>query len=396
MKASRLQVNISLLVNRFLTGRLLLLPVSTLRIARRSESFWRTMPAALFLVVAAGVEAAALLGLGWLFFRCYPSVIPWLNDVSDLQWPDWTWGALLGLLIFSAAILRRLQNPTPLERGALFWAAAVAGPSTLVSWGATLLPSGDLSNAGLTDAGSVLAFAALCVLVCFSPQILAIVVSLMVCATTAVLCWTLVPFRNWWNYLRHLVQRKNVPPLQQLVLILGGWCGGPIGGLVIVIILISVVQHSSPFIYRLLEYGWQGLGVLLLVGVVALTGIGLWKEVSNRLRGLNGWIYLGAGRDRFMSGFVAISIARGAAMAVTGVWNFFVTELLAIVIGLFILALALSLLAFVWDAGLSLIWDAASTQIIAHRAVYSGVLIAVVLGVLFVVLSVVAGRRMRQ
>jgi len=274
MRASRLQVNISLLVNRFLSGRLLLHPLSTLRIARRSESFWRMMPAALFLVVAAGVEAAALLGLGWLFFRCYPSVIPWLNDVSDLQWPDRTWGALLGLLIFSAAVLRRLQKPTPLHQGVLFWAAAVAGSSTLVSWGATLLPSGNLWNAGLTDAGSVLAFAALCIFVCFSPQILAVVVSLMVCAATAILCWSLVPFRNWWNYLRHLVQGKNVPPLQELVLVLGGWGGGFIGGLMIVIILISVVQRSSPFMYRLLEYGWLGVGALLVAGAVACGGSG--------------------------------------------------------------------------------------------------------------------------
>jgi hypothetical protein len=164
----------------------------------------------------------------------------------------------------------------------------------------------------------------------------------------------------------------------------------------IVIILISVVQRSSPFMYRLLEYGWLGVGALLVVGIVALIGIGLWKDVSNRVRGLNGWIYLGAGRDRFMAGFVAISIARGAAMAVTGVWNFFVTELLAIVIRIFILALAFLLLQFVWNVGLSLVWDAVSTQIIAHRAMYSGLLIAVVLGGLLVILSIVASRRMRQ
>jgi hypothetical protein len=396
MSDSRLHVNISLLVNRFLSGRLLLHPVSTLRIARRSESFWRMMPAALFLVVTAGAEAAALLGLGWLFFHCYPSVIPWLNDVSDLQWPDRTWGALLGLLVFSAAVLRRLQGPTPLHQGVLFWAAAVAGPSALVSWGSILLPSGDLWNAGLTDAGSVLAFAALFVFVVFSPQILAVVVSLMVCATTAILCWSLVPFRNWWRYLRHLVERKNVPPLQQLALILGGWGGGVICALMIGIILISVLQRSSPFMFRLLDYGWRVVGIGLVVGVVALIGIGLLKDVFDRFRGVDGWIYLGTGRDRFMPNFVAISIARGAAMAVTGIWNFFVTELLAIFLGLFILVLAIVLLQFFWDAGVSSVWDAAASQILAHRAMYSGLLIAAILGGVLAILGVVASRRMRQ
>lgn len=398
-RVARLHASVSLLVRKFLTGRLLFELPSILKFVRGSASRYRLLPGVLLLTIIAVVQAVASLGLGGLFFWCYPTAAPWLNEMTDLRWPVSTWGAVLGLLVTFFILLRSLHSATLSLQTSAGWSALVAGPAILMSGASAWLPSGDLWNAEAADLARIVAFGILSALVGISPQILALGTALIVCVVASALFWSRRPLRRWRGYAREIARWSNVPPLQQILLLPAGIAVGGIGALAIVIIAISLARRSSHLMDQLLSYAptvLMGAFFSALAGAILLA---LVRGAIDRIRGVDGWVYAGANRGGLGPTFVAQSVARGAAKTVTGMVKFLAPvlgEWLPVAIGAIVLVSAIALFEVSWNAIGYSVWNALSTTVGEHRALYSELAIFAVLGGSFVVLSVIATRRMRR
>jgi len=389
----RIHASSALLVKKFLRGSLLFELPWAQSFVRRNKFHFRLLPGVLFLCIIATAQGAAAFSLGWLILWWYPTAVPWLNDVSGLHWPEIAWTAVLSLLVGFLITLRVLQVPNLFFRSLPNWTTVIAGPAMLTFEAPIWLPSGDLWKAGAVELAETLAFGLLCVLVAFSPQILAFGATLIVCGGASLLFWSYGPLRSWRVYVRELVRWSNVPLLQKLVLLLGGITGGAIGGLMIIIIAISIIRRSSHFMERLMDYAPAILLGIIAAGVAAVILYSFARGFIDRIRGVEGWAFAGSNPDGLVPNLIARSIARGAATTVTGAVKFFASvigEAAPQMIGLIIVAMPIISLAALWDAVGSSVRDAISKLVFDYRATYSQLAIFAVFGCLIVLLGAAA------